>query len=202
MGLKSVLSGKVEQFAIGFFIRNVESGRYGEKPKAIWLAIKGKKTIVGWALFAIGGAVTAFPDPSVIAFGQGLAVLGSYLGRFGIIAKGSDRNPPMAFPEEYRSLAQSSLSACTYIVELLSGLGGLLMLADSDVTRNISFYALIGAQGLSTTTGYLATLIGPTPKQAATAAVVQAVAAVEADVAAAVEIAGEVAAQTNKDAGA
>ncbi len=205
MGLNSAIKGKVETYAIGFFIRGIESGRYGKVPQNIWLALKGKKTIIGWALFALGGAITAYPDPSIIWLGQSLAIVGSYLGRFGLVAKGSDRTPPAPFPEEYRGLAQSALSACTYLCEILTGIGGLLMMSDSDWAGNVSGYVLIAGQALSTAMGYLATLIGPTPKQAATAEVVQAVAAVEAakddvaekkaDVALAVEIASDVAKQ-------
>ena len=209
MGLKSAVRDKAEQFAIGYFLRGLESGRYGEKPKAIWLSFKGKKTLIGFVLAAIGGALATFPDPSLVAFGGTVAVIGTYLGRLGLIAKGSDKNPPPKFPEEYRGAAVFVLSVTTYIVEGLTAIGGLLMLLGSDGVQNASLTVILISQAISTATGYFSTLIGPTPTQAAAIAVESAVKAVEdakekvdekkADVAAAVDIAVDVARKAGGD---
>lgn len=178
MGLKSAIRGQAETFAIGYLIRNIESGRYGEALKGFWFSLKGKKTIIGFALFAIGGAIAAFPDPSLLAFGGAVAITGQYLARFGLMSKGSDKLPPVAFPEEYRDEAQLALSGATYLMEILTAGGGLMMLSSNEHISAAAVSVLTLGGALSTATGYFSTLIGPTPTQAANVAVVAAVTAV------------------------
>lgn len=202
MGLKTAFRGKAETFAISYVIHGIEAGRYGEKTKAAWLSFKGKKTLIGFVLAAIGGALATFPDPALQGFGAGVGIAGTYLFRFGLVAKGNDKTPPAAFPEEYRSAAVAALSGITYLVEILTGLGGLLLLFGTEGLQNASMTVIMVSQALSTATGYFSTLIGPTPTQAAATAVAAAVAAVEsakvtvtearADVAAAVDSAAAV----------
>lgn len=205
MGLTDWFKTQAESVGIGYLIGSIENGRYGTQVQSLWFSLKGKKTIIGWSLFAIGGGIALYPDVHTVAIGSTVAVIGSYLGRFGLISKGTDKEPHPSFPEEYRGAFQFALSASTGIIEVLSGIGGLLVLSDNPLASHVSLYALVGAQALSTVTGYLSTLIGPTPKQAAQAQVVVAVAAVEtakvkveekkADVVEAVKVAADVAAQ-------
>ena len=165
MNISNAFKDKAESFAIGYFIRSVEAARYGEKARAFWFSLKGKKSILGFALAAFGGAVVTFPDPAVTAFGATLAVVGTYLARFGLIAKGSDQRA--TFPEEYRAAAVFALSMITYGVELATAAAGLAMLFGSEGVKSASLTVIMICQGLSTATGYFSTLIGPTPQEAA-----------------------------------
>lgn len=179
MGLSNALKDKAETFAIGYVIHGIEAGRYGPRVQAVWLALKGSKAIIGFSIFAIGGALTAFPDPSLVAFGQTLAVIGSYLGRFGLISRGVDKAPPPKFPEQYRPAAVFALSMATYIVETCSFLGLVFMMSSHQKLQSASLIALGISQAISTATGYFSTLIGPTPAQAAATALVSAVKAAD-----------------------
>ena len=162
MGLKDAVRGKLEQWALNYFIAGIESGRYGDRAKSIWFSLKGKKSIIGWSIFAIGGAIALWPSPETLAFGSAVAVAGSYLGRLGLAAKGADRSAP-PFPEEYRGAAEFALSAFTYVVEIATAVAGLMMLSGSARATTASLTLLLFAQGLSTATAYFATLIGATP---------------------------------------
>lgn len=171
MGFKDIfkkpaeaLRGAAEQTAINFFIKGIESGRYGAGVTRLWFALKGKKSIIGWVLFVIGATLAMYPSPETFTLGGTLAVIGSYLGRFGLVAKGADKAPP-PFPEELRPAAEFVLSATTYIVELLTGLGGLLMLSGSADATQASMTLIVAGQTLSTVTGYFASLIGKPPAQ-------------------------------------
>lgn len=159
---KDKLAGSVESIAIGYFIKGIESGRYGVGARNGWFAFKGRKSIIGWSMFAIGGAIAMYPSMETVTVGGFFAVIGSYLGRFGIMAKGSDKTPP-PFPEELRPAMEFALSAATYITELLTAIGGLMVLSGHESAAGISVTVIVFAQALSTASGYLATLIGKPP---------------------------------------
>lgn len=162
---KDKVAGSVENIAIGYFIRGIEAGRYGVGAQNGWFAFKGRKSAIGWSMFAIGSAIAMYPSHETLAMGSFFAVIGSYLGRFGLMAKGADKTPP-PFPEELRPAMEFALSAATYITELLTAGGGLMVLSGHESAAGISVTVLVFAQALSTASGYLSTLIGkpPTPQ--------------------------------------
>lgn len=166
MGLPAALKEKAETIAIGYFIRGIEAGRYGPRAQKIWMALKGSKAIIGFSMAAIGGAFVLFADPSLTSASATFGIVGVYLGRLGLVAKGSDKAPPPKFPEEYRPAAVFGLSLATYIMETLSFVGLVLMMSSREKLQAASLTTLAIAQAISTATGYFSTLIGPTPAEA------------------------------------
>ena len=162
------VKAKVEQLAINHIIKKVESGKFGKAVQDLWFGLKGRKSIIGWSMFAIGGAISLWPSPETIAFGGTIATIGSYLGRFGLAVKGADQAPP-PFPEEYRPVFEFVLSAVSYVCEALTAVAGLLMLSGSDKAYGVSLSVIVFGQALSTASAYLSTRIGNPPSAPAAA---------------------------------
>lgn len=86
-GLKSKAVEVGLQWAAGPFFTALAEGKYGEKPKALYWWLKGKKTTTGFLVGVLAAAVTYF-DPALAGqVGPNVALLGGVLVSAGLMDK-------------------------------------------------------------------------------------------------------------------
>jgi hypothetical protein len=126
LGLRLLLS------AIGREIRAVAEGKRGPGQQRIYLALQGRKRLIGLLLACVAAALaqagSAFGEPGLVTAGAGVGVLAGVLVSAGLV----DADWRTAPPEDGR-LTRLLRDHSADVAALLAGAAALLQACDADV---------------------------------------------------------------------